>query len=82
MAPGQDTAVRERALHISARAIESISDAVHELDDLGLVKPATVQTRVYTTSPAFKLYVLNGEETFPAVTSKWAKVLDRRRHAR
>jgi hypothetical protein len=63
-APDRDTAVRVRAGHISARAIESISDAVHELADLGLVKPATVQTRVYTTSPAFKLYVLNGEEAF------------------
>ena len=41
-APDRDTAVRVRAGHISARAIESISDAVHELADLGLVKPATL----------------------------------------
>ena len=60
----QDPAVRERARHISLRATEGISDAVNELADLGLVKSATVQTRVYTTSPGFKLYILNGEEAF------------------
>ncbi len=63
-AANRDAAVRERARHISVRATEGISDAVNEIADLGLVKSTTVQTRVYTTSPGFKLYILNGEEAF------------------
>jgi DNA-binding transcriptional regulator YhcF (GntR family) len=59
-----DPAVRERAARIVRRHTESISDAVAELADLGLVKHARTQVRVLPTAPLFKLYILNGDETF------------------
>jgi hypothetical protein len=59
-----DVAVRQRMAHITDRSVESIRDAVAELAELDLLRSGTVETRVYATSPAFKLYVLNGEEAF------------------
>jgi DNA-binding transcriptional regulator YhcF (GntR family) len=59
-----DPAVRERAGRITGRAIDGILDQVHELADLGLVPAATAQAKVHSTSPQFKLYLLNDEEAF------------------
>ncbi len=37
---------------------------MNELADLGLVRAASAQVRVYRTSPVFKLYILNRVEAF------------------
>jgi DNA-binding transcriptional regulator YhcF (GntR family) len=59
-----DPAVRERSKRIRQRAVDGIGDAARELAELGLVKSASAEARVYATSPMFKLYLLNGEEAF------------------
>lgn len=59
-----DPAVRKRSERITRRAIGSIMDEVQELQDLGLVKSATVQVRVHSAAPLFKLYIINNEEAF------------------
>jgi DNA-binding transcriptional regulator YhcF (GntR family) len=59
-----DPAVRERARRITRRAIDGINDALRELAELDLVRSASAETRVYATSPLFKLYVINEEEAF------------------
>lgn len=64
---GTDTAdadMRARAGRITNRAVSGILDAVSELADLGLIKSATAEARVHELTPAFKLYVLNGDEVF------------------
>lgn len=67
-----DPAVRQRADRITRRAADGITDQVQELADLGLVKSATVETRVHSIPPTFKLYMLNNQEAFfgfyPVVT--------------
>lgn len=59
-----DPAVRERAARITGRAAEGLIDQIRELGDLGLVRSVNVDVRVYSTSPLFKLYLINGEEAF------------------
>ncbi|MGH3712654.1 MAG: hypothetical protein ACRDT4_04225 [Micromonosporaceae bacterium] len=59
-----DPLVRERAERIGRRAAEGLTDAVHELVDLGLVKAASVEVRVHGVPPVFKLYLINNEEAF------------------
>lgn len=59
-----DPDVRERAARITRRAAEGILDQVHELGDLGLVRSATVEVRVHSAAPLFKLYIMNAEEVF------------------
>ncbi len=59
-----EPAFRQRHRHIVERHTEAITEAVTELGDLGLVKSATAQVRVYGTVPLFKLYILNGTEVF------------------
>jgi HAD superfamily hydrolase (TIGR01509 family) len=44
--------------------MRSIIDSVQELAVFGLVKEASAQIRVHHCAPLFKLYILNGEETF------------------
>ena len=61
---GDDPAVRDRMARISNRSTDSIADALSELSELGLIRSASVETRVFATSPTFKLYVLNGTEAF------------------
>jgi DNA-binding transcriptional regulator YhcF (GntR family) len=64
---GTDTAepaIRRRADRITRRAADGIADAVHELVDLGLIKSGSIEIRVHELTPAFKLYILNGEEAF------------------
>ena len=39
-------------------------DQVRELAELGLVRSATVDVRVHSAAPLFKLYFLNNEEAF------------------
>jgi DNA-binding transcriptional regulator YhcF (GntR family) len=59
-----EPAFRERHRHIMQRHTEAITESVAELADLGLVKSATAQVRIYGTVPLFKLYILNGAEVF------------------
>ncbi|MFG1997708.1 GntR family transcriptional regulator [Spirillospora sp. NPDC048911] len=59
-----EPAIVKRADRIARRAVEGITEAVHELADLGLVKSASAEVRVHELTPAFKLYILNSEEVF------------------
>ncbi|MBC6461467.1 winged helix-turn-helix domain-containing protein [Actinomadura sp. HBU206391] len=59
-----ESAIHQRADRITRRAVDGIADAVHELVDLGLIKSGAVEVRVHELTPAFKLYILNGEEAF------------------
>jgi DNA-binding transcriptional regulator YhcF (GntR family) len=59
-----EPAFRERHRHIMQRHTEAITESVGELADLGLVRSATAQVRIYGTVPMFKLYILNGTEAF------------------
>lgn len=59
-----DDRVRGRAEQIARRFNQTITDSLQELSDLQLVRSASVEVRVYQTSPLFKLYIINGEEAF------------------
>jgi len=59
-----DPAVRARSMRIATRHSEAIIEAVHELGDLGIVKSATAEVRLYPAAPLFKLYILNGQDVF------------------
>ncbi|MEU7001388.1 GntR family transcriptional regulator [Nonomuraea sp. NPDC046570] len=59
-----DPAVGKRARRIMLRSTQAITDGVHELADLGLVKNASVQVRTYAATPSFKLYLINHEQAF------------------
>jgi hypothetical protein len=63
-AGGDEAAVRKRQERITRRSTDGIIDQVEELGDLGLVKSATVEARVHSIAPTFKLYLLNGREVF------------------
>jgi hypothetical protein len=56
--------VRARMADIGIRHIGAVTDTVEELEDLGLVPTATVQTRAYGSAPMFKAYVINETEAF------------------
>lgn len=57
-------AFRERATGIMQRHVVGIADAVHELQALGFIKDAKAEVRALPVVPLFKLYILNGSETF------------------
>lgn len=59
-----DPLVRGRAERITRRAADGILDQVQELAELGLVRSATVDVRVHSAAPLFKVYFLNNEEVF------------------
>ena len=59
-----DERVRDRVEKISRRFNQTLADSLQELVDLQLVGSASVQVRVYRTSPVFKLYIINGDEVF------------------
>ncbi|KUP97885.1 GntR family transcriptional regulator [Thermobifida cellulosilytica] len=59
-----DPEIRARLQRIILRYTQAIEDVVGELETLGLVESATVETRVYATSPTFKLYIINQREVF------------------
>jgi hypothetical protein len=46
------------------RHTQAIVDSVNELGELGLVNEARAEVRVHPAVPLFKLYVINGTETF------------------
>jgi DNA-binding transcriptional regulator YhcF (GntR family) len=59
-----DPDFRERSRAMTRRHTQAITDAVHELDELGLVKNGTVQLRHHDLAPLFKACILNREELF------------------
>jgi DNA-binding transcriptional regulator YhcF (GntR family) len=59
-----DPAIRSRSQRILRRSVQSITDGVHELADLDLVKSVSVTVRTYAATPSFKLYVINNEQAF------------------
>lgn len=59
-----DPSIRKRSDRITRRSIDALVDTVTELQDLGLIKSASVSVRVHRLAPLFKLYVLNREEAF------------------
>lgn len=61
---GDDERVRARMSHISERAADALADALHELVELQLVQSASLEVRLYHTSPLFKLFIINDEEAF------------------
>lgn len=56
--------VRERMAEISKRHAGGITASVEELEDLGLVQRASVETRVHGSAPLFKAYVINDADVF------------------
>jgi DNA-binding transcriptional regulator YhcF (GntR family) len=59
-----DPRVRERMARITRRTVEGIVDQIEELAGLGLVPAATVAVRVHSSSPFFKMYLINNDEVF------------------
>jgi len=56
--------VRARMAEISKRHAGGITASVEELEDLGLVHKALVETRVHGSAPLFKAYVINEADVF------------------
>ena len=59
-----DQAVRERAAGIARRHTEAIVESVRELNELRLVRKATVEVRAHSAASLVKLYIVNGTEAF------------------
>jgi DNA-binding transcriptional regulator YhcF (GntR family) len=59
-----DPEFRERSHAMMRRHTQAIADAVHELDELGLVGNGSVALRLHSLVPLFKVYVLNRDELF------------------
>jgi len=57
-------AYRERVHRIMLRHVNGIVDSLDELADLGLTKSTSASIRTHTTSPLFKLYLINGQDAF------------------
>ena len=62
--PGDDPSVRGRMERTARRYAGGIADSVAELAQLQLVQQASVETRVHSCSPLFKLYLINGTDLF------------------
>ncbi|MQM26643.1 winged helix-turn-helix domain-containing protein [Glycomyces albidus] len=57
-------AVTSRMARITDRALESIVNDVHELEELGLINTGSVEVRMHGIAPVFKLFILNDSEVF------------------
>lgn len=62
--PGDDPAVRARMERLVERHAVGILESVEELADLELIEKASVEIRVHSAAPLFKLYLLNESEVF------------------
>lgn len=62
--PADETDVGQRTRRILRRSVQLVTDSVHEVADLGLVRNASVEVRAYAATPFFKLYVINHEQVF------------------
>jgi len=59
-----DVVFRERSHAMAQRHTEAIVDAIHELDELGLVGTGSVELRTHQLAPLFKAFILNREDLF------------------
>lgn len=59
-----DERIRARSTRITRRFNDAMTDSLHELAAMKLVRSASVEVRTYRTSPLFKLYIINEEEVF------------------
>lgn len=62
--PGDDPRVRARMERTAQRYAGGISDSVAELAQMELVRLATVEVRVHSSAPLFKLYLINSTDLF------------------
>lgn len=62
--PGDDPRVRARMAKTTQRYAGGLVENMRELQDLGLVEKATVEIRVHSSAPLFKLYLINHAELF------------------
>lgn len=62
--PGDDPRVRARMERTAHRYAGGISDSVIELAQLELVQQATVEVKVHSSAPLFKLYLINATDLF------------------
>ena len=59
-----DPDFRARSHAMTHRHAQALTDAVHELDELGLITDGSVQLRVHSLAPIFKAFILNRDELF------------------
>jgi DNA-binding transcriptional regulator YhcF (GntR family) len=59
-----DADFRARSHAMTRRHAQALTDAVHELDELGLITGGSVQLRVHSLAPIFKAFILNRDELF------------------
>lgn len=59
-----DPDIQKRSDRITRRSVGALVDSVTELADLGLVIKASAEVRAHNLAPAFKLFILNGQEAF------------------
>ena len=59
-----DPSVRARMARITRRSVESLTDQVSELGDLGLVKSVSIRARAVATMPVLKMFIINRTEVF------------------
>lgn len=62
--PGDDARVRARMAKTTQRYAGGIVENMDELRALGLVERASVEIRVHSSAPLFKLYLINHAEMF------------------
>lgn len=62
--PYDSAPVRHRMSEITSRHAGAITAAVDELADLELVPHASAETRVYSSAPLFKAYIVNEVDVF------------------
>jgi len=62
--PGDDPRVRQRMERTAQRYAGGINESVAELADLKLVSDATVEVKVHSSAPLFKIYLINGTDLF------------------
>jgi hypothetical protein len=59
-----DPEFRKRMRRLSLRHGQAVIDSVRELEDMSLVPDVSVEVRVHSLTPLFKLYIINGREVF------------------
>ena len=62
--PGDDPRVRARMERTASRYAGGIAESVAELAQLQLVQQTSVEIKVHSSAPLFKLYLLNGNDLF------------------
>lgn len=71
--PSDDELNRARTAETANRFAGGLMDTISELADLGLLTKAVCEVKTYPTTPAFKLYIINGTEVFFGFYPIWAR---------